>query len=912
MSNNLTNFLLGGTRRRELRDNRREWKKTQVLWRASPASKCDLTSLAADLVKKAMTGAERTPATPILLALCDVAEELLDAECINDIEVLWDVVESDVDAAVQFREMVKHRRRWAKNFKSMYEFASGPLEALFKDFVQALPESCFATWDDEHDAFGVPLVDLLADPAQTIEEILKFPQTTNVLALDLFPNFRYVTGQNLLVASGFPPTDDPRERQEKFVMPTRQNKKSSAELVDFYLAGTPFAALMNLPIPFNVPENLRFEHCHIVGGTGHGKTQLMQKMIHADLVAAQKDGRSVVVIDSQGDLINKLVRLDLFSPEKPGSLADRLILIDPADVEHPASLNLFDTHLERFSSCDPGDRERVFNGVIELYELFFTSFLGAELTQRQGVIFKYIARLMLQIPGATIHTLMEVMQNGKVFKPYMEQLDGSARYFFEKEFFDPSFSATKKQIVKRLWGVLSTPAFERMFLQPTNKLDLFEALNDGKIILMSTAKELLKRDGSQLLGRFMIAMLAQAALERSILPEYRRNPAFIYVDEAHEYFDDSIETILNQARKYRLGLTLSHQILDQLSLRLRSTLLANTSTKCVGGVSVKDAKVLAEELHTTPEFIANMRRRGQRTEFAVWMKHLTHHAVRLSIPLGFLERQPTLTEEEYDALIARNRSLYCGTIADIAAAFPVSTTVDTIVKEETTTVEQQETIDEARTESPHTARAKITHTAELSGGDAAVPETSTELHHARAERHAYEERTLGKGGQKHRYLQALVKELAEQVGLKATIEAPLANGNGQVDVLIERERVLAAVEISVTTPIEYEKDNLRKCLAAGYPNIAVVLAKSKTVQTSYRTALFETLAENEREHVSFLTPEEIPDYIASLAPTPQPTERIVKGYRVQGSFTATTPEETRARREAVGRLIAKSLTGQKE
>ena len=100
---------------------------------------------------------------------------------------------------------------------------------------------------------------------------------------------------------------------------------------------------------------------------------------------------------------------------------------------------------------------------------------------------------MLIIPGATIHTLMKVMENGRDFQAYIDRLDGSARYFFETEFFAPSFAATRKQVLRRLWGVLSTPAFERMFTQPQNKLDVFEAMNERKIILVSTAKDLLKQ-----------------------------------------------------------------------------------------------------------------------------------------------------------------------------------------------------------------------------------------------------------------------------------------------------------------------------------------------------------------------------------------------------------------------------------
>lgn len=166
----------------------------------------------------------------------------------------------------------------------------------------------------------------------------------------------------------------------------------------------------------------------------------------------------------------------------------------------------------------------------------------------------------------------------------MDRLEGSGRRFFETEFFSPSFAPTKSQILKRLWGVLSTPAFDRMFSQQENKLDLFEALNGGKIILVNTAKDVLKEEGSRVFGRFFIAMLAQAALERSTIRDKDRTPAFVYVDEAHEYFDDRIEAILNQARKFKVGITLAHQTLDQLSTRLRSVILADTSIKCAGGV----------------------------------------------------------------------------------------------------------------------------------------------------------------------------------------------------------------------------------------------------------------------------------------------------------------------------------------
>lgn len=893
---NIKNFLLGGTRDREGRETRRVWEESQALWRASPLAASDVDDLAIKLTLAAADHAERRPAVPILVCVAEAVERLLRAESIGDITPLWDSIDGDMSVGVEFRQMVARRRRWSQSFHTYWAAFSRIVLDNIDNVFHALPESCFGVWDKERsDTFDVVLLDLLDDPATIIDRLFMIPYDDETFRLDIFKELRELCANNMLIASGFRPDADIREVQHKLIRPTDQKNKTGAELANVYLAGNPFKALLEIPVPFRIPEEARFEHCHIVGGTGHGKTQLMQKMIHADLLAAREDGRSVIVIDSQGDLISKLLRLDLFSPEKPDNLADRLVLIDPADVEFPAALNLFDAHLDRVREYSPADRERVVNGVIELYELFFGAFLGAELTQKQGVVFKYLARLMLAIPDATIHTLMRIMEDGKPFKPYMDQLDGSARYFFETEFFHPSFAATKKQVLRRLWGVLSTPAFERMFTQKKNKLDLFGAMNEGKVILVSTAKDLLKREGSQLLGRFMIAMITQAALERSTLKEYMRQPCFVYVDEAQEYFDDSIETILNQARKYHVGLTLAHQTLDQLSPRLRSAILSNTSMKCAGGVSAKDARSLADELRTTPAFIEGMKRRGPRSEFAVWVKHLTGQAIRLSVPLGFLETQPTLDEEEYAALIAANRERYCGTLADIPAMMPqIAQLQPELPRADQALVRDAEPRSQPVVPVAPTQKATREEESTLSRGEPSIPYP------------VIEERELGKGGRQHRYLQSLAKELAEQSGLKATIEAPLQSG-GQVDVLLERDGIVAAIEISVTTPVEHERENLCKCLAADFPRIAVVLAKSKKTETSYRAALSEIVPQSHRERVSFLTPEELPGFIAALALPPEGSERIVRGYRVKGAFTQASAADTMARQEALAKLIAKTL-----
>src|SRR5713226_3075423 len=155
---------------------------------------------------------------------------------------------------------------------------------------------------------------------------------------------------------------------------------------------------------FSIPLASRLEHTHIVGGTGYGKTQLIQRMLLDDIDRLQEGKGSIVVIDSQGDLIKTISHMAIMK-----NLANHVVLIDPNDIEHPPCLNLFDFGLDRVNQYNALEREKLLNGAIALYEYIFGALLGAELTNRQGVIFRYLSRLMMTVPNATIDTLVDFM-----------------------------------------------------------------------------------------------------------------------------------------------------------------------------------------------------------------------------------------------------------------------------------------------------------------------------------------------------------------------------------------------------------------------------------------------------------------------------------------------------------------------
>ena len=319
------------------------------------------------------------------------------------------------------------------------------------------------------------------------------------------------------------------------------------DAVDTYLKGTLLRDLFDLRTPFEIPEELRFEHTHMVAGSGHGKTQTLQYLIAKDLPDVATGAKSVVVIDSQGDLIGNILRAKVLDPED-------IVLINPEDIAYPVSLNLFSVGQERLDAYSPLERERLTNSIIELYDFVLGSLLSAGMTAKQSVVFRYVTRLMFHIPDATIHTLCDLMEAGGTakYQEHIAKLEGTPRRFFETEFESKEFAATKTQVLRRLYGVLENQTFERMFANPESKFDMFTELNAGKLILINTSKSLLKEQGTEIFGRFFIALIAQAAQERATLRQQDRLPAMIYIDEAQDYFDANIGVILSQARKYKV------------------------------------------------------------------------------------------------------------------------------------------------------------------------------------------------------------------------------------------------------------------------------------------------------------------------------------------------------------------------
>lgn len=567
-------------------------------------------------------------------------------------EVDWDR-ERTIAELWEIREELTRQQKLVDDFDRHVELIQLATAAMLRPIYEACP--ALLQDADEADGISVPtdLLRSLGDVGEITEQVLGIGLANELIEASLLPRLQARLECNLIAASGGNPAD-PASFKRAFKKPSQYDAKIPEEMVETYLGGTPMAALFDQELTFTIPTKSRFEHQHIVAGSGHGKTQTLQYLIAQDLAAMEHEKRTVIVLDSQGDLINNIAKLDVFGPG--GALHDRLVLIDPTDVEYPVSLNLFDVGQKRLDGYAPLERERLTNSILELYDFVLGTLLDAQMTQKQNVIFRYVTRLMLHIPDSTIHTLRELMEPGSEvkFAEHIAKLEGTAKHFFETEFASREFEQTKKQVLRRLWGILENQTFERMFSHPRSKLDLFTEMNTGKVILINTAKDLLKEQGTEIFGRFFIAMIAQAAQERATLHGSQRVPTIVYIDEAQDYFDRNIGLILAQARKYNVGMVLAHQYLGQLEPKLQEAFAANTAIKFAGGVSAKDARSLAPMLYTDPAFIEAQ----GKGSFAAHIRGITKHAVPLSFPFGYMENLPDMTTADRSALREVMRARY--------------------------------------------------------------------------------------------------------------------------------------------------------------------------------------------------------------------------------------------------------------
>lgn len=169
-----------------------------------------------------------------------------------------------------------------------------------------------------------------------------------------------------------------------------------------------------------------------------------------------------------------------------------------------------------------------------------------------------------------------------------------------------------------------------------------------------------------------------------------------------------------------------------------------------------------------------------------------------------------------------------------------------------------------------------------------------------------EEVMPGRGGPDHKYLQHLIKQWGDGMEFLTTIEKTILDGQGSVDVALEKPNRRIACLVSVTTSDQWELGSIRKCLAAGFERVALVSADDKHL-SQLRAAIESQLTDDEKPKVGFFLPEALFAFIQELEVGDLERERTVRGYKVKSSYRSLDGAEGEARRSMISRVVADSI-----
>jgi len=637
------------------------------------------------------------------------------------------------------------------------------------------------------------------------------------------------------------------------------------------------------------PEH-RVRHTHVIGASGTGKSTFLLNLIRQDL----ENGEGVAVLDPHGDLIDAVLGMI-----PPNRVAD-VIVLDPSDETHSVGLNILAAHSDF-------ERNLLASDLTSVFRRLSTSWGD----QMESVLRNGILAFLESSRGGTLADLRRFLLDATFRRDFLSTVtDPEIVYYWTKAF--PQLTGGKSigPLLTRLDEFLSRKPIRYMVAQKENRLDFSALLDRGGILLAKLPQGLIGRENTALLGSLIISKLQMAAMSRQRMPSAQRRDFWCYLDEFQHFITPSMAEILAGARKYRLGLILAHQELRHLDADrdVASAVLSNCLTRVVFKVGDADARTLETGFtHFEARDLMNL-----GVGEAVCRIERSDDAFNLTVP----EPEPLAEDAAAnlrEEIIAASHATYARPRAEIEAEL-----LRQWPTPEASPAKPSCSVSPPPAETPDVSSERAASPEVPKDAEAKPVESKSESSPAIAEEVAQlaprEMPTLGRGGIIHRDAQNRIKAVAEELGFRATLESQI--GTGGADLLLERGTLRLAVEISVTTGVTHELENILKCLTGNYDHVAFISAdQRKAEQLSER--LRERVSETDAARVGFYQVESFVEYLRHLPPpitektqlpTPKkPTKRKVKGWTVKTKVPEQTSEEDRDKEQQALRAIAEAL-----
>jgi Type IV secretion-system coupling protein DNA-binding domain len=608
----------------------------------------------------------------------------------------------------------------------------------------------------------------------------------------------------------------------------------------------------------SLSNDQRTKHIHLIGASGSGKSTLMIGLIKQDL----ENGQGLCVIDPHGDLIDSCLE------NVPENRIKDVVLFDPSDAEYPIGFNILQANSELEKTLLSSD-------LIATFRRMSTSWGDV----MDSILANAILAFVESERGGTLFDLKRFLVEKDFRSEFLKTVNDEAiRYFWQNEF---PLIAGKPQssILIRLDTFLRQKLIRHIVCQKDNKIDFRRIMDERKILLVKLSQGAIGEENSHLLGTLLVSKLYQTALSRQ---DTQNRPFFsCYLDEFHHFITPSMESVLSGVRKYNLGLVLAHQEFRQLQSRnaeVASSVLSNCYTrvcfrlgdtdaeKFAGGFSFFDAQALQNL--SVGEAVGRI----ERAEYDFNLK--------IDLPPKISKEVAEVRKRE---IVRHSRENY---------ATPVSLVEANLF--------------------PDSAKPAIESAADKLKADHSEPTSNTEVTETFRKTKATSEKppseiTSDKGNE-HRYLQGIIKRIGENAGFVATLEKQVFGGVGKVDVALESESLKIACEIAATNTVEYELQNIQKCLASGYDKVAVISSDSKHL-TNIRRKAESIIASEQLSKVHFLEPENFHLFLEKLNADSVValSDGKVKGYTVKAGFKEISETEKKTRTQTVFEILSNAI-----
>lgn len=340
--------------------------------------------------------------------------------------------------------------------------------------------------------------------------------------------------------------------------------------------------------PIRLSANDRRRHTYIIGQTGTGKSVLLENLAYQDMM----DGKGFAFVDPHGDSVEALLS------KVPKERVQDVIYFNPSDMANPVGLNMFE-----FDHEDQKDFlvQEAINMLYGLYDPGHTGIVGPRLEH----IFRNCALLLMADPaGGTFIDIPKLLVDPDYMKNKLQYVkDQTVLDFWTKEF--PASQRSNEAgeviswVVSKFGPFISNDAMRNIIGQTKSGFNLRDIMDNKKILLVNLSKGRMGELNSKLLGIIFVMKFQAAAMGRADIPENQRVDFSLYVDEFQNFATESFESILSEARKYRLNLILGNQFMTQLTDKIREAIIGNVGTVITGRIGITDAEVLVKKFAPT-------------------------------------------------------------------------------------------------------------------------------------------------------------------------------------------------------------------------------------------------------------------------------------------------------------------------